>query len=176
MNLEATILEMKLKFSAIADNSKTKQDMDVRVEQKIEKEEKSAKKVIQDEQEAETDVEILAKKEVEIEIKTTSDKKINDVVEKMEKQGSKSTDLLKNESKSEVVANKNDIKVENTSNTEKRSIEKSEIITEKSKEKLQLGIAAKGSNVQVPKIEIIKDAAKAWEGKEALQKAFKARD
>ena len=183
MNLEAIILEMKLKFSAIADDSKTKKDIDVRVVQKIEKElqnndekevqgaveEKSAKKVIQDEREAETDVEILAKKEVEIGIKTTSENKINDVVEKVEKQGSKSTDVLKNESKSEVVAKKRNIKVENTDNTEK-------IITQKSKEKLQEGVAAKGSKVQVPKIKIIKDAAKAWEGKEALKKAFKARD
>ena len=187
MNLEATILEMKLKFSAIADDSKTKQDIDV--EQKIEKElqkkseedvqrtveEKFAKKVIQDEQEAETDIEILAKKEVEIEIKTTSDKKINDVVE-VEKQGSKSNDLLKNDGKSEVVANKRDIKVENIDYTEKTSIEKSEIITDKGKEKLRESVAAKGSKVQVPKIKIIKDAAKAWEGKEALKKAFKARD
>ena len=187
MNLEAIILEMKLKFSAIADDSKTKKDIDVRVEQKIEQkiekelqnndaeevqgkaEENSTKKIIQDEQKAETDVEILAKKEVEIEIKTTSDKKMNDVVEKVEKQDAKSNDLLKNDSKSDVVANKRDIKVENTDNTEK-------IITQKSKEKLQEGVAAKGSKVQVPKIKIIKDAAKAWEGKEALKKAFKARD
>ena len=43
-------------------------------------------------------------------------------------------------------------------------------------EDIKTEIAAEGSKVQVPKIKIIKDAAKVWEGKEALKKAFKARD
>ena len=147
MNLEATILEIKLKFSATSETSETKQVIDVKVERSIQVEkkiqkpvvEKPSKKVIQGEPKTETDIEILVKKEVEIQIKTTEDdQKFRDVTKKLEKEGSKS-----NKVKEE------DIKTE---------------------------IAAKGSKVQVPKIKIIKDAAKVWEGKEALKKAFKARD
>ena len=147
MNLEATILEIKLKFSATSETSETKQVIDVKVERSIQVEkkiqkpvvEKPSKKVIQGEPKTETDIEILVKKEVEIQIKTTEDdQKFRDVTKKLEKEGSKS-----NKVKEE------DIKTE---------------------------IAAKGSKVQVPKIKIIKDAAKVWDGKEALKKAFKARD
>ena len=147
MNLEATILEIKLKFSATSETSETKQVIDVKVERSIQVEkkiqkpvvEKPPKKVIKGEHKTEADVEILIKKEVDIQIKTTEDdQKFRDVTKKLEKEGSKS-----NKVKEE------DIKTE---------------------------IAAKGSKVQVPKIKIIKDAAKVWEGKEALKKAFKARD
>ena len=147
MNLEATILEIKLKFSATSETSETKQVIDVKVERSIQVEkkiqkpvvEKPSKKVIQGEPKTETDIEILVKKEVEIQIKTTEDdQKFRDVTKKLEEEGSKSNKVKED-----------DIKAE---------------------------IAAEGSKVQVPKIKIIKDAAKVWEGKEALKKAFKARD
>ena len=186
MNLEATILEIKLKFSTTSETSESKQVIDVKVERNIQVEkkvqkptvEKPSKKVIQAEQKTETDVEILAKKEDEIQIKTTSDKKIHDVTEKLEKEGSKSKKVKEDDIKTEIMINKTDNKVEITANTNKKQkpMEKSEIIAEKSKEKLLEGIAAEGSKVQVPKIKIIKDAAKVWEGKEALKKAFKAWD
>jgi len=143
MNLEATILEIKLKFSATSETSETKQVIDVKVERSIQVEkkiqkpvvEKPSKKVIQGEPKTETDIEILVKKEVEIQIKTTEDdQKFRDVTKKLEEEGSKSNKVKED-----------DIKAE---------------------------IAAEGSKVQVPKIKIIKDAAKVWEGKEALKKSI----
>ena len=187
MNLEATILEIKLKFSTTSETSETKQvigvkvERNIQVEKKIQKptEEEPPKKVIQAEQKTKTDVEILVKKEVEIPIKTTEDdKKFEDDTKKLKKEGSKSKKVKEDHIKTEIRINKTDNKVEITANTNKKQkpMEKSEIIAEKSKEKLLEGIAAEGSKVQVPKIKIIKDAAKVWEGKEALKKAFKAWD
>ena len=186
MNLEATILEIKLKFSTTSETSETKQvigvkvERNIQVEKKIQKptEEEPPKKVIQVEQKTKTDVEILVKKEVEIPIKTTEDdKKFEDDTKKLKKEGSKSNKLKEDDLKTEIVINNTD-NVEITENTDKKlkSIKKSEIIAEKSKEILQEGIAVEGLKVQVPKIKIIKDAAKVWEGKEALKKAFKATD
>ena len=159
MDLETTILEIKVKFTA---KEAIKKDIDV--EKKIEK----------DELNAESEVEIMAQKEVEIQIESAGEEKINDVVKKMEKEDSKADVVQEDDCKTNVAINKTDNKVELTDNTDKKlkSIEKFEITNGTIEEKLQEHVAAE--ETKVPKI--IKDAAKVWEGKEALKKAFKARD
>ena len=121
----------------------------------------------------------VEKIEVEGETKNIVDKKIVEVASDVTKADSESQKVPENETdqigkKIDSIKNANFLgKIKSKENIE---ISNENSGQEPKRKSLLERVSIKGSAVQVPKIEIIKDAAKVWEGKVALKKAFKARD
>ena len=168
INLEATILKIKLNFSDTSEAADVKKDIDLKTDQNAENETKTN---VDKKERTENEPKIIEKnnvQEVQVEVKTklanTTDVAKNPKIEKV----SKTVDITKNEEKKANFLKKLKAKeiteIENESNKETQ------------RKSLLERVSIKGSTVQVPKIEIIKDAAKVFEGKAALKQAFKVRD
>lgn len=168
INLEATILKIKLNFSDTSEAADVKKDIDLKTDQNAENESKTN---VDKKERTENEPKIIEKnnvQEVQVEVKTklanTTDVAKNAEIEKV----SKTVDITKNEEKKANFLKKLKAKeiteIENESNKETQ------------RKSLLERVSIKGSTVQVPKIEIIKDAAKVFEGKAALKQAFKVRD
>ena len=134
MNLEASILKIKLEVEKIEVKGETKNIVD--------------KKIV----EVASDV-------------TKTDSESQKVPENETDQIGKKIDSTKNANFLRKIKSKENIEISNENSGQ-----------EPKRKSLLERVSIKGSAVQVPKIEIIKDAAKVWEGKVALKKAFKARD
>ena len=121
----------------------------------------------------------VEKIEVKGETKNIVDKKIVEVASDVTKTDSESEKVPENETDQigkKVDSNKNANFLRKIKSKENIEISNENSGQEPKRKSLLERVSIKGSAVQVPKIEIIKDAAKVWEGKVALKKAFKARD
>ena len=117
--------------------------------------------------------------EVEGETKIIVDKKIVEVASDVTKVDSESQKVPENETDQigeKIDSTKNANFLRKIKSKENIEISNENSGQEPKRKSLLERVSIKGSAVQVPKIEIIKDAAKVWEGKVALKKAFKARD
>ena len=121
----------------------------------------------------------VEKIEVEEETKDIIDKKIVEVANDVTKTDSESQTVPENETDQigkKIDSTKNANFLRKIKSKENIEISNENSGQEPKRKSLLERVSIKGSAVQVPKIEIIKDAAKVWEGKVALKKAFKARD
>ena len=121
----------------------------------------------------------VEKIEVEGETKNIVDKKIVEVASDVTKTDSESQKVPVNETDQigkKIDSTKNANFLRKIKSKENIEISNENSGQEPKRKSLLERVSIKGSAVQVPKIEIIKDAAKVWEGKVALKKAFKARD
>ena len=121
----------------------------------------------------------VEKIEVEGETKNIVDKKIVEVASDVTKTDSESQKVPVNETDQigkKIDSTKNANFLRKIKSKENIEISNENSGQEPKRKSLLERVSIKGSAVQVPKIEIIKDAAKVWEGKVALKKAFKVRD